>query len=171
MDPPGRFRMGSDRHYPDEAPEREVYVDGFFIDRCAVTNGEFAHFVEQTGYVTLRGAPDRRCRSTPARYPSFWSPARPFSRSPPNARGGELALVVGTTFLGASWRYPEGPGSTIIGLAEHPVVHMTYEDAEGVRLVRRQGAPTEAEWEHAARGGLEGAEFAWGTTRCLEEGR
>ncbi len=159
--PAGAFRMGSNRHYPDEAPEREVHVDGFFMDRCAVTNRDFARFVEETGYVTCAERPLEA-----SRYPGALSellvPGSAVFKQPP-ARAGTIDPLSFWEYVpGASWRYPEGPGSTILTRGDHPVVHVAYEDAEAYAAFVGKELPTEAEWERAARGGLEGAEFAWG---------
>lgn len=157
----GTFRMGSDRHYPEEAPVHRVTVDGFWIDRAPVTNREFRTFVEATGHVTVaEKAPD------PRDYPGAL---------PHMLRAGSLVFNPPThpvplgdwsqwwTFcFGATWRKPYGPGSSIKGLDDHPVVHVAYEDAEAYATWAGKGLPTEAEWEFAARGGLDGAEFAWG---------
>lgn len=155
------FRMGSDVHYPEEAPAREVTVDGFWIDRREVTNRQFAEFVTATGYRTVA---ERRL--DPAAFPGA---------PPENLVPGSLVFVRtrGPVDLrhiyewwrwtpGASWRTPEGPGSSLAGRDEHPVVHVTYEDAERYADWVGSSLPTEAEWELAARGGLDGAAFAWG---------
>ena len=153
--------MGSDRHYPEERPARKVRVDPFRIDAYPVTNRRFTEFVADTGYVTFAERPP-----DPGLYPG----ARPQDLVPGS-------LVFGMTdgpvdlgdfrnwwawTPGADWRRPLGPGSSLDGLEDHPVVHVAYPDA--VAFVRWAGMrlPSEAEWEYAARGGLEGAEFAWG---------
>jgi formylglycine-generating enzyme required for sulfatase activity len=159
--PGGTFRMGSNGHYPDEAPEREVYVDGFFIDRCAVTNREFARFVEATGYVTSAERP-LDVSAYPGALPELLVPGSAVFKKPAERTGTEDCLTWWEYVPGACWRYPEGPGSTILDRAEHPVVHVTFEDAEAYAGFVGRQLPTEAEWERAARGGLEGAEFAWG---------
>lgn len=159
--PGGSFLMGSDRHDPEEAPARRVSVAGFWMDRCAVTNADFRRFVEDTGHVTLaERAPD------PADHPGA-DPARLVPASAvfaPPARRVPLtdpyrwwALVPG-----ASWRHPRGPGSSLAGLDDHPVVHVAWEDALAYATWAGKELPGEAEWERAARGGLEGAEYAWG---------
>jgi formylglycine-generating enzyme required for sulfatase activity len=159
--PGGEFRMGSEDHYPEERPVHRVRVDSFWIDRTPVTNAAFRRFVEATGYVTFaENAPD------PAAYPG----AKPEMLHP-----GSLVFVKPTqpvdvrdfhnwwTFrLGADWRHPRGPNSTIIGRDEHPVVHVAYVDVAAYAAWAGKELPTEAEWERAARGGLDGAAFAWG---------
>jgi formylglycine-generating enzyme len=159
--PGGTFRMGSDDHYPEEAPAHQVTVGGFWIDRCAVTNDEFARFVRETGHVTLaERAPD------PADYPDaqpdlvvaassvFRKPGRPVSL--------DEAYQWWAWVPGADWRHPRGPQSSIRKLGDHPVVHVAWQDVEAYAAWSGKDLPTEAEWERAARGGLDGAEFAWG---------
>ena len=161
--PGGTFLMGSDRHYQEEAPAHPVAVDDFWIDRDPVTNSEFAHFVKDCGYVTLAE------RSLdPAQYPEvarhLLEPAS-LIFSPPRIRveAGDWRewwrLVPG-----ASWRRPLGPGSSSRGLETHPVVHIAFEDARAYARWAGKELPTEAEWEFAARGGLEDVEYAWGDT-------
>jgi formylglycine-generating enzyme required for sulfatase activity len=152
--------MGSNRHYADEAPEREVQVEGFFIDECAVTNRDFARFVEETGYVTCAERPLDASRY-PGALPELLVPGSAVFKQPAS-RAGTTDSSWWEYVPGASWRYPEGPGSTILTRGEHPVVHVAYEDAEAYALFAGKELPTEAEWERAARGGLEAAEFAWG---------
>jgi sulfatase modifying factor 1 len=156
------FLMGSDRHYPEEAPAHRVRVDGLWMDRTPVTNRQFRAFVEATGYVTFAEiAPD------PKDYPG----ARPdmlkagsLVFAPPRHPVADLRdwSQWWTFKFGADWRHPYGPGSSIGGLDEHPVVHIAFQDAEAYAQWAGKALPTEAEWEHAARGGLHGAEYAWG---------
>src|SRR5262245_33883383 len=159
--PGGTFRMGSDRHYPEEAPVHRVTVDGFWMDRTPVTNAQFRAFVEATGYVTFAEiAPD------PKDYPGA---------QPHMLKAGSLVFepregVVDlrdwsqwwTFKFGANWRRPYGKGSWIHALDNHPAVHITYCDAEAYAAWTGKHLPTGAEWEFAARGGLDGAEYAWG---------
>jgi formylglycine-generating enzyme required for sulfatase activity len=159
--PGGTFLMGSEDFYPEERPVHRVAVDGFWMDERPVTAGEFRRFVRDTGYVSFCERP-----LDPADYPG----ADPAVLVP-----GSLVFkkTAGPADLrdfrnwweyvpGAYWKRPEGPGSTINGRDRHPVVHVTYEDAEAYASWAGKQLPTEAEWEYAARGGLEGAVFAWG---------
>jgi formylglycine-generating enzyme len=159
--PEGRFTMGSDTHYPEEAPVHSVHVRGFWMDRYTVTNAQFSSFVEATDYVTVaERAPD------PAQYPG----AKP-----------ELLIAGSVVFQqpkqrvdlrnhynwwawvkGANWRHPEGPGSSLSERMDHPVVHIALEDVEAYLKWAGKTLPSEAEWERAARGGIEGAIFCWG---------
>ncbi len=155
------FRMGSDDHYPEEGPAREVAVDGFSIDRTQVTNLAFAAFIAATGYVTVAERP-----LDPADFPG--APAE-------NLAPGSLVFTPTpgpvdlrhlsqwwTWTPGACWRLPEGPRSSLAGRDEHPVVHVACEDAEAFAAWAGRALPTEAEWELAARGGLDGAPYVWG---------
>ena len=155
------FRMGSDRYYPEEAPTREVKVDAFWIDETPVTNAQFAKFVADTGYVTLaEKAPE--LSDYPDALPEMLSPGSLVFVPPPQ----EVSLSGPVTWwkfvFGAHWRHPAGPLSSLARLENHPVVHIAYEDADAYAKWSGKELPSEAQWEAAARGGLEGNEFAWG---------
>ena len=153
--------MGSDAHYAEEGPCHRVQVVGFVIDEFEVTNAQFAKFVAATGYVTVAERP-----LDPADYPG--APAE-------NLVPGSLVFTATpgpvdlrhisqwwTWTPGACWKRPEGPASSIDHRLDHPVVHVAHEDAAAFAAWSEADLPTEAEWEYAARGGLEGTAFTWG---------
>jgi formylglycine-generating enzyme required for sulfatase activity len=161
--PGGTFRMGSDHHYTEEAPAHQVTVDGVWIDRTPVTNRQFKAFVNATGHVTTAQVPP-----DPKDYPGalpemIYAGSLVFAPLPGITDLGDWSQW--WTFMkGANWRRPYGPKSNIKGLDDHPVVHVSYSDALAYAPWAGKDLPTEAEWEFAARGGLDGAEYAWGNT-------
>ncbi|MGE9009959.1 formylglycine-generating enzyme family protein [Leptospira interrogans] len=159
--PGGTFRMGSDKHYPEEAPAHRVTVDGFWMDQHPVTNRQFREFVRATKHVTVAEvAPDPK--DYPGALPHMIY-AGSLMFSPPAHPVGLRDFSQWWTFAkGANWRHPYGPRSNIRGLDDHPVVHVAFADALAYATWARKALPTEAEWEFAAWGGLEGVEFAWG---------
>jgi sulfatase modifying factor 1 len=158
----GRFRMGSDRHYPEEAPAHEARVDTFWIDRHPVTNDQFSRFVYDTGHVTMaERAP--RAEDYPGAMPELLVPASIVFRKPKQRVDMSNHLDWWAYVPGANWRHPLGPRSTLKGKGTHPVVQIGFEDAQSYATWAGKALPTEAEWEFAARGGLDGADYAWGS--------
>ena len=159
--PGGTFRMGSDTHYPEERPVHLMTVAGFWMDRYEVTNERFARFVEDTGHVTAaERAPS--AADYPDALPELLVPASAVFRPPGRRVDLRDPYQWWMHVPGADWRHPNGPDSSLDGLARHPVVHVTYEDAAAYARWAGKQLPTEAEWERAGRGGLDGATYAWG---------
>ena len=161
----GSFTKGAAEFYPEEGPPQEMDVDGFWIDRYEVTNARFGEFVNATGYVTMAER-----RPDPNDFPDI---------DPAQLQPGSVVFIMPTDLAGeltqwwrfvpgANWREPVGPGSSIEGRDDHPVVHITYQDARAFADWLGHDLPTEAQWEFAARGGLDKAPFAWGNEYLVD---
>ncbi|HSS68922.1 MAG TPA: formylglycine-generating enzyme family protein [Nocardioidaceae bacterium] len=159
--PGGDYRLGSDAHYAEEKPVRSVSVDEFWMDRYSITNEQYAAFVAATGYVSVAERP-----LDPHDFPG--APAEnllPGSMVFTRTRGPVDLRHISqwwTWTPGACWRRPEGPGSDVDARADHPVVQVAYEDAAAYAEWDAALLPTEAQWEVAARGGLDSAPYTWG---------
>jgi len=159
--PAGTFQMGSTDFYPEEGPVHPVTVGGFWMDEHAVTIAEFRRFVKATGYVTVAERP-----LDPADYPEADADQLVPGSLVFKATKGPVPLDNYRNWWayvpGAQWRAPEGPGSDIVGRDRHPVTHVAWEDVSAYARWAGKELPTEAEWERAARGGLEGKVYTWG---------
>ena len=168
--PGGTFRMGSEKFYPEEAPVHQATVDGFWMDTHQMTNAQFRRFVKETNYVTVA---ERKLN--PEDYPG----APPENLVPGSLVFNKTKGPVDLRFIdlwwtwtpGACWYQPEGAGSHIRKRKHHPVVHIAYEDAKAYSDWARKVLPREAEWEFAARGSIDGADFVWGDEAKIDSRR
>jgi len=169
--PEGSFHMGakSTEAYEDEFPSHEVSVSPFFMDATEVTNAQFAEFVEATGYVTIAER-DIDWEEMKTQVPEG-TPKPPDSVLQAGAlvfrpTNSEVNLADYTQWwvwtIGANWRHPEGPESTIADRMNHPVVHVAWDDAVAYAQWAGKRLPTEAEWEWASMGGLKDIKYPWG---------
>ncbi len=159
--PGGSFVMGSDDHYPEEKPAHPVKVDGFWMDPAPVTNAQFAAFVAATGHVTFCEIPPN-ADDYPGALPEMLKAASSVFIAPPGPVDLRDHFQWWQFVADANWRQPQGAGSSIAGKDDHPVVHLAWSDVEAYARWAGKSIATEAEWEFAARGGLEGLEYAWG---------
>jgi len=161
--PGGFFVMGSDHHYPEEAPAHRVEVPGFWMDRTPVTNAQFRKFVKASGHVTVA---ERAADASlyPGASAEQLQPASIVFVPPAGPIGQGNHYRWWQYIAGADWRHPEGPGSSIKGRDQHPVVHVAHADALAYATWIGKHLPREAEWERAAWGGRQDCEFAWGDT-------
>ena len=169
--PGGEFSMGSSSPgaLPEEGPVHRARVRAFFLDTHEVTNDAFAAFVDETGYVTVAERPidwgelsKQLPPGTPRPSEELLQPGALVFVSPPESIALNNPGQWWHWTSGASWRHPEGPGTSIEGRGDHPVTMVAWEDASAYALWAGKRLPSEAEWERAARGGLEGATYAWG---------
>ncbi|MGU3497514.1 formylglycine-generating enzyme family protein [Mycobacterium sp. C31M] len=154
-------RLGSDTHYPEEAPAHDVMVDGFWIQRHQVTNAQFTEFISATGYVTVAERPLDAAQYPGAPKENLVPGSMVFTRTAGPVDLRHLSQWW-TWTPGACWNHPRGPRSTLRNRHDHPVVHIAFEDAQTYANWAGLNLPTEAQWETAARGGLTHAAYTWG---------
>jgi sulfatase modifying factor 1 len=159
--PPQTAVLGSDEHYAEEAPTREVGVDGFWMQTHQVTNAAFAEFVNATGYVTVAERPPNP-DDYPGAPPENLQPGSMVFHRTPGPVDLRHLNQWWTWTPGACWNHPRGPKSSVRGREHHPVAHVAFDDATAYSDWSGGRLPTEAEWEVAARGGLSGAAYTWG---------
>jgi sulfatase modifying factor 1 len=165
----GTFSMGSSDFYPDEGPMNKVEVDGFWIDKYEVTNAQFATFIDRTDYVTV-AEQQLNPNDFPGIPPDQLTPGSVVFIMPTKVSQGSSLNDWWRFMPGANWRQPNGPGSNIDGKENYPAIHVAYEDAKAYADWSGRTLPTEAQWEYAARGGLQNKAFAWGDEYREEDG-
>jgi formylglycine-generating enzyme required for sulfatase activity len=159
--PPQTTTLGSDAHYAEEGPAREVTVDGFWMQTRQVTNADFAAFVDATGYVTVAERPPHPDDYPDAPSENLQPGSMVFHRTPGPVDLRHLNQWW-TWTPGACWNHPRGPRSSVRGREQHPVVHVAFDDAAAYAQWANLSLPTEEQWEVAARGGLDHKTYTWG---------